>query len=271
MVAPVNSEKPGPGEIEVQGVVRSVDYDMGRVTLSVMAFALPNGRATRLGNAKEKNVVLSSETMLLDANGQSFALSIVRPGSPLTITGPDSGTGRILAARCMAWGPRIAESDLVASESDSGQEPDYNGPAYTIPKESIKLFGRMSVFGGPNDTGVAADEGLALVNYVNYSTASSYFLPYQPEGTTGLARRLNPNTFYIACRWDYNKTPKWFLANIMVTVTNPRTGQSIQARPMDWGPHSRTNRVVDLSPGLARQLGLQTNDNCIVQIPLPGA
>ena len=29
---------------------------------------------------------------------------------------------------------------------------------------------------------------------------------------TGLARRLNPFVHYIACRWDYNETPKATLA-----------------------------------------------------------
>ena len=35
----------------------------------------------------------------------------------------------------------------------------------------------------------------------------SYFYPYQPDGTTGLARRLNPQVHYLACRWDYDVTP----------------------------------------------------------------
>src|SRR4029077_2450078 len=53
------------------------------------------------------------------------------------------------------------------------------------------------------------------------------------------------------------------------TVTNPRTGQSAVARPVDWGPNARTGRVADLSEGLAKKLGLNTDDTVEVSIPLP--
>ena len=34
----------------------------------------------------------------------------------------------------------------------------------------------------------------------------------------------------------------------------------MDAQPVDWGPHISTGRVADLSPGLAKALGLQTDD-----------
>jgi Uncharacterized protein conserved in bacteria (DUF2272) len=133
----------------------------------------------------------------------------------------------------------------------------------------IVLSGPMSWFGGPDDTGVAADEGLALMQASDIASFPNIFLPSQPPNTTGLARRLNPNAAYVACRWDYSVTPQNFLRSNTVVVANPRTGQSHSAQPVDWGPNASTGRVADLSPGLAASLDLNTNDTCTVTIPLP--
>lgn len=152
--------------------------------------------------------------------------------------------------------------------SGIGQQDDEEPSDVTV-GPTQKLVGKMSHFGGPEDMGVKADEGLAFITNADLDEFSDYFLPQQPPGTTGLARRLNPNSFYIACRWDYSKTPKDYLKTIKVRVTNPRTGQSEMAQPMDWGPHIRTGRIADLSPGLEQRLGLVTDNVCEVDIPLP--
>jgi len=132
------------------------------------------------------------------------------------------------------------------------------------------LQGKVSTFGGPEDKGVKPDEGLALVDAANFDAMKDYFLSQQPTGTTGLARRLNPETPYIACRWEYATTPKKHLTKILVDVKNPQNGKSVQAKPVDWGPAAWTDRIADLSPGLARQLGVKTGDVCVVEIPHPG-
>lgn len=124
----------------------------------------------------------------------------------------------------------------------------------------INFKGRMSTFGGPHDFGVRPAEGLALVNEHNRHYFHEYFLSNQPAGTTGMARCLNPDKFYIACRWNYHLTPKHALSAILVEVKNPANGKQAYAKPIDWGPHESTGRVADLSPGLARCLGLKTND-----------
>ena len=137
---------------------------------------------------------------------------------------------------------------------------------------SLVLEGKMSTFGGPHDTGVSPSEGLALFDQGDIADNTDLFLDQQPAGTTGLARRLNPDANYLACRWDYKTTPRNFLKahTTLVTVTNIHTNQSVQARPADWGPNVKTGRVADLSPGLAHALGLDTNDKCRVGVPLPG-
>lgn len=127
----------------------------------------------------------------------------------------------------------------------------------------------MSTFGGPDDTGVAPDEGLALVTPAIQDRFSDVLLPEQPPGTTGLARRLDPATYYIACRWNYTQTPASHLRSVRVKVTNPKNGKTLEARPVDWGPALWTGRVTDLSPGLAEDLNLVTDQECRVEIPLP--
>jgi len=131
---------------------------------------------------------------------------------------------------------------------------------------SIKLEGKMSVFGGPHDTGVTKSEGLALFDHNDVQHYPELFLKEQPHGTTGVARRLNPDAYYLACRWDYSVTSRNHLRSIKVKVTNPKTGESLMAQPCDWGPNHNTGRIADLSPGLAKALDLDTNDICRVEI-----
>jgi peptidoglycan hydrolase-like protein with peptidoglycan-binding domain len=125
--------------------------------------------------------------------------------------------------------------------------------------------GKCSWFGGPDDKGVKPDEGLAFISNVNQ--APQLFLPSQPPGTTGLARRLDPAVFYIACRWDYKKTPRDMLLNEQALVSVPETGESMLAFPADWGPNEKTGRIADLSPGLMDALDIDTDD--VVEVIFP--
>ena len=141
-------------------------------------------------------------------------------------------------------------------------------------EKALKQFvaeGTVSWFGGPNDTtGVTPSEGLAFI----YTTSDNpvLFLSYQPEGTTGLARRLNPDQPYVACRWPYSSETKaaWreVLLKEMALVYAPKTGKSIKCYPSDWGPHEeKTGRAADLSPSALEYLGIETDDEVIVTFP----
>jgi N-acetylmuramoyl-L-alanine amidase len=134
--------------------------------------------------------------------------------------------------------------------------------------EGVSFSGKCSWFGGPDDMGVSEDEGLAFI--YNYDQAPHLFLDQQPPGTTGLARRLDPAMYYVACRWDYAVTPKTMLddADKMALVKAPKTGRRVLAWPADWGPHDDTDRVADLSPGLLDALGIKTDDEVLVQYPI---
>jgi hypothetical protein len=132
---------------------------------------------------------------------------------------------------------------------------------------TLNLRGRVSWFGGPEDMGVAPDEGLAFI-YDIY-TAPHLFLAVQPEGTSGLARRLNPSVPFLAVRWNYDEFPKAMLASMdyVALVTAPETGRSFRAWPADWGPHEDTGRVADISSGLMEYLGIDTDAEVEVIFP----
>jgi N-acetylmuramoyl-L-alanine amidase len=146
----------------------------------------------------------------------------------------------------------------VLGGPEAGVEPE-------PPEAGFMATGRISSFGGPEDTGVSEGEGLAF--YTDLMQAPHLFLPYQPDGTTGLARRLNPHIHYLACRWDYAVTPKAMLREHKALVRSTKTGVELTAFPADWGPHENTDRVADLSPGLMDDLGLKTDDEVQVVFP----
>ena len=153
----------------------------------------------------------------------------------------------------------ICEAIAATLKHDEGE---------TIPPSTtlLDLTGKVSWFGGPEDEGVSPSEGLAFC--YDIMDAPHLFLPYQPEGTSGLARRLNPEISYLACRWDYSVTPPDMLLSKRALV-RVAGGAELTAWPADWGPHSSTNRIADLSPRLFDVLKLQTDDVVEVIFPAP--
>lgn len=144
-----------------------------------------------------------------------------------------------------------------------------SAPSAPSPEHLLTLSGKIGTFGGPDDHGMAPDEGLALYEPGMADEITGFLLPEQPPGTTGLGRRLDPSKHYIACRWDYHQTPKSYLRGVGVHVA--ANGKVVNCRPVDLGPNVRTGRVADLSPGAAAYLGVQTDDTVTVTIPLPTA
>ena len=154
-----------------------------------------------------------------------------------------------------------AIADTLAGTAAEAPEPGEPDPADVL----LHLRGKASSFGGPADEGVAPDEPLAFIQKV--SDAPHLFLAHQPPDTTGLARRLDPTALYVACRWDYDVTPRDMLLEEMALVRAVATGKALVAHPADWGPHHTTDRVADLSPGLMDALGLDTDDEVEVIFP----
>jgi N-acetylmuramoyl-L-alanine amidase len=192
--------------------------------------------------------------------GLFFLNNTDKPAILLEICFVDSEADADLYELHFAW-ICTAIADLLAGNSTAVKPPPSQAGV-------TRLIGKCSWFGGPNDEGVDPDEGLAFIDSVN--DAPHLFLPYQPQGTTGLARRLNPYTHYLAMRWDYDKTPKSELLNTVARVKNLATGVALQAIPADWGPNEATGRVADLSPSLMNDLGLATDDDVEIVHPYDG-
>jgi N-acetylmuramoyl-L-alanine amidase len=133
------------------------------------------------------------------------------------------------------------------------------------PAETGVQTGKVSWFGGPDDHGVIPTEGLAFISEIDQKP--ELFLPYQPEGTSGLARRLNPCVHYLAMRWDYNAHSKFELLTLKAYVRNPRTGFGVICMPADYGPHPDTGRLVDVSQSVMQDLGLESDDMVEVTFP----
>jgi len=168
---------------------------------------------------------------------------------------------------CRAIAQVLADRDIEMPGRP--ERPEW--PEDLPPKPDYLFYARgtMSTFGGPADSGVSSSEGLAF--FYEPEECPHLMLPDQPEGTTGMARRLDTNVFYVACRWDYDVTPKDMLRNqcLKAAVRNPRTGVAFAAFPADWGPHEQeTGRAADLSPALAEALGLSTDDEVEVGYPI---
>lgn len=127
----------------------------------------------------------------------------------------------------------------------------------------FRVQGKMSTFGGPRDTGMSDSEGLAVyqggADQLVQHLGADFLLP---GSHGGLGHRLNPEKFYVACRWPVNKYP--FLRDAVAWVGNGKVSE--RAHAVDWGPNPNTGRVADLSPGLARELGLETDGVCTVTV-----
>jgi hypothetical protein len=121
--------------------------------------------------------------------------------------------------------------------------------------------GKISIFGGPKDRGIKADDKLAL--------------PTGPHGVYERVRSLNPKSFYCSMRWNYHvhhmapeDVKRWW-ANKKLQITNPKSGAAIVARAVDYGPHENTGLDIGLSPGAAEALGVEAGDEVDIALADP--
>lgn len=142
----------------------------------------------------------------------------------------------------------------------------------------FEIFGKISTFGGPRDTGVQQNEPLALVTKNQWRQLqegghniwTGIFRTFF-NSNLGPARSLNEDALYCAMRWSYRKemvkkeghlpivTPTTWLRKTFIYIENESNGRWVYAQPVDWGPHVRTDRLIDVSPGVSKRLGVQTD------------
>ncbi|MDW8362601.1 MAG: septal ring lytic transglycosylase RlpA family protein [Myxococcales bacterium] len=124
--------------------------------------------------------------------------------------------------------------------------------------------GRVSWFGGPRDTGVGATETGAITG----ERLRSLNDPVDASPST-IASRPH-DYYYVAMRWNYSPNGRTWWRDARILVRNPANGRSVVVRPVDWGPHTRTRRIIDLSPQALRDLGMSTDEEALVAFATPG-
>ena len=164
---------------------------------------------------------------------------------------------------------QISETNLLVDYAQLFIDGSFQNVLFFRPGRTTTWKGKMSHFGGKDDSTLGEDEPLAIVQNDNFELYKKFFMNEEKGGNFPHAKNLNPDTPYIACRWDYRVTPRTELKKCMIMVTNPANGESRRAEAVDWGPDATLDRVADLSPALESALGLATGQVCEVVITLP--
>lgn len=126
-----------------------------------------------------------------------------------------------------------------------------------IPKQIMQ--GRISVFGGPHDSGMHHGEGLALFEHHEADLRPDLFMPRASDKTEGTSKRLKCNALYFAYRFPKAFNRKGLQSSIFWFI-NPKNGLTLPLSLVDYGPHEDTRRTFDISPYAAELLKVQTDD-----------
>ena len=173
--------------------------------------------------------------------------------------------------------PKISASDNFFPVSGN-QPPLLKQPPM---KTTDQQTGKVCSFGGPYDLD-NGDSSLTLYTgtgeqVFKYCGIKGLFLEKQPVNTYGSSKRLNPEAYYIALRWEEyypeyggketSEKVKSFLREAKVIVRNENGRKILTADPVEWGPEEKSGRIGKLSPGLMRDLGLKNDDLATVILP----
>ena len=164
--------------------------------------------------------------------------------------------------------------------------------------------GNCSWFGGKNDTGIDVTsrkqfceerfEGTYDSKIFERKQVSDEFdawMNERPKSTwertalnCGYARELDTeNDYFCAMRWQDNVTERYgdegkpghqhWWREQKIKVTNTVNNISVIVAPVDWGPHERTNRTIDLSFRAMEEINATTDvtwvEMCIVDSDTP--
>lgn len=187
------------------------------------------------------------------------APSTPTPSTPTPSTPTPSGSGWQALHRGITDGgfqiPRAGlRNPTLRGALGIAVEP--HGTTTTLEGRSF-VRGKVSWFGGPNDRVVTATETGALTG-----ERLRNLNPSANPTAAQLAARPG-DYYYVAMRFDYAPGKRAW-AGKRLLVVNPRTGAAVVVRPVDWGPNTRTRRILDLSPQSLRDLGLSTDGEAVV-------
>jgi hypothetical protein len=160
-----------------------------------------------------------------------------------------------------AEGTAVAQAPTVSEPATPPAAPAAKEPVITEQPDLPTTHGKVGVFGGPKDRGIKPDDKLAL--------------PTGPHGVYERVRSLNPKGFYCAMRWNYHvqhltpeEVKRWW-ANKKLSVSNPKNGNSVVVRAVDYGPHENTGLDIGISPGAAEALGVEVGDEVDIALADP--
>ena len=179
-------------------------------------------------------------------------------------SGPPMGSG--LNAGLTLRGSEIPRAGLSNGtlRGALGVSVEPHGEVVTVDGASW-VRGAVSHFGGPSDTGVSSTETGA----VSGERLRDLNNPERPSASTLRARP--EDYYYVAMRWNYSPNgTRFWRDDARLLIRNPVTGAQVVVRPVDWGPHTRTGRIIDLSPQAVRDLGVSTDDNVDVAFAAAG-
>lgn len=117
----------------------------------------------------------------------------------------------------------------------------------------------MSIFGGPNDSGMVFAEGVACFEHKEADLRPDLFYPRATDPNEGASKRLKPHALYFAYRFPRHLNRNAIQSTVWMFI-NPKNGLKACASLVDFGPAEYTERTFDLSPYLAELLRLKTDD-----------
>ena len=77
--------------------------------------------------------------------------------------------------------------------------------------------------------------------------------------TGEVLRELSEDDYYCAMRWNYRGN-KSFWVNRHLLIVNRTNNRAVVVRAIDWGPNTRTERILDLSLKTLNYLSAETDD-----------
>lgn len=273
---------PGMNEIEsfklhgYESIINHEDYNSSKDFRHVNVCGLKLLRREAYETVKKDNVVIFG----LAKNKTLFGLY----GKGMS----DSVKIKARFTRADKSGIKVLSLTKYNYDNNSHLEIIFDGYLPKLPAHE----GKCSWFGGPYDTGVDiplrktfyekhigkyATAGFTYEEFYKDKTVRKEFNKWMNKPTqrlswegTGLAcgpaRELDTeNDDFCAMRWQQpyaNKGighQKWWREQ-KIKVTNIETEKSTIVRPVDWGPHKDTGRVIDLSNKSRNDIGAETND-----------
>lgn len=166
---------------------------------------------------------------------------------------------------------RVSELLLVGFEQGEIKEPFDRMKALAKTTETkhewdkaeraaVMLAPTWYTFGGPTDEPYGPTDELAITRAdLKDSEIAKQFLSQQPPGTSGMARLLNPDRFYLAI--PRSMKPKG--SGHWLMISNPRNDKSVKALLVDFTPKYEKDTFA-LSPGVIKSLQLQPDDRPVV-------